>query len=716
LEELAVFAEIEYTQPLGVATAYAPGVWRYCLYATGEILPFMVDTFNRIPVKVNNVVIDGIEAMLCASIKELMELPADQCGWVNGGSIIYVRCKEYLPPSLSYSKRYGTVMGFTNGSPVLHDGTMYRSGLLTAPVVEQSADTFTYDKMKFNSATVSIDNTNGQFDDIGKLFGNEFNLKVGVLADKEETIQDNLVRMIGDAPESRVISLSPKNNDEFVVLGMAKKNAEKFSKLTQVAQYYIANIIVTLAKADFTLKDKRERLSFMIPDKKFTADTLADIAKGADIELNIAHLDDNLIDKDMQEAYGHCFGVPGVCLNGKRIFIDKNNAGMDNTQGDWNNYYFRFSSAIKEVDRIQVKFTSGEINGVPVDGWTTVYENNTWKKGITGCRIDYEHGLVLLPFSVAKQGGRRENKPNDVRMDGVFINMTKPLDILKDIMEKYAWAPYDIGNNYFIPENTTKKEIESELAPLSQEIGVLFDKSITVYEAIEKLQGGCVKGFQFHIHEDKFTARLDDPKRKTGDAIHFLEIKNLDEVEIDWNAELYGSYTDIEYAYNYSEKSGRHWVDKTKQIDILDNHRAEKEFAVTSLLANEKDAKQRSDMLLEDFLELRPIIRNIKLEGEKWHGLRVYDMRDIDFSIPGTPTEKYPARFIKLIDNVKESRIVSVFGAADGEHVILADNAKEHSGERKFAGKLRCQIQRVELDTGTGVTTIDARVMGKVIT
>jgi hypothetical protein len=54
---------------------------------------------------------------------------------------------------------------------------------------------------------------------------------------------------------------------------------------------------------------------------------------------------------------------------------------------------------------------------------------------------------------------------------------------------------------------------------------------------------------------------------------------------------------------------------------------------VKTLLANEEDTKERSNNILKDFEELRPIIRNIKLSGEKWLGiedkeaeLRIYDI------------------------------------------------------------------------------------------
>ena len=700
MEELTVFAEIEYSQKLGVPTAFEPGIWRYCLYATGEIsLPCLKDTFNRTQVKVKNIIIDQREYTLfddpATRMARLRTLSENEGGWVNDDSVVYIRSPGYKPPYVFYSHKYGVLMGFTGGSPRLLNTIMYRPGLLSAPKAGKSADALTYDKMKFNSTTISIENTNGQFDKVGSFFGNEFNLLVGM------------------AP---------------------------YSSLRHIAQYYIANIVVALDKATFHLKDKRERLSAKIPNKQFTE---------AEYPAEYQFFDDAVKDKDMQEVYGHCLGVPGVCLQGKQIYA----SGSSETK--LVQYKFRFASRITRVDRIQVKMTSGEIDDPDgatgatgatsttkkIDGWTTVYQRvkpndgspddwsgnyPRWKPGIiTGRGPEYwsvstfmgitstqlnptntsllDNGEITLHWKVAKQGGEYENGINEVRMDGLFIDKTTPLAIIVDIMENYAGVPPD-GLRY----NTY--EIGWELAPLTHKIGVMFDKPITVYEAIEKLQGGCVIGFQFYVHENRFTARLDNPNRAERPAIKSYEILNLDEVEIDWNAELYGTYTDIEYAYNYSEQAGRHFIDRSKQEGILDLHRIDKEWPVHSLLANEQDAEKKSGLLLEDFEELRPLIKNIKLHGPKWFDLRVYDIFPIDVYIPGEERDKYPHKLIMLIEQVGIERVVTAQKEEIDEYVTLINEEKERPGERKFAGSVRCQVLRVELDTKTGITTIDVRV------
>jgi hypothetical protein len=499
---------------------------------------------------------------------------------------------------------------------------MYKPGILSVPVIEQSADAYTYDKMKFVSASISIDNSKAQFDNAGDIMGNEFNLLCGFK-------------------------------------GVEYKNYWK------IAQYYIANMIFSMEKITFSLKDKRERLSYKIPFETYTAK-------------KYPHIDDNMLNKDIQEAYGYCFGVPGVCLNSKKIYVDE-----EVPEGDKLDFYeFRFSSQINRVDKIEVKMSSGELpdpdnpdTPIKLEGWTVVYQSTPgpapndwtgWKHGVTAGDLASrkDKGIITLHYEVAKQGGKQENKINDVRMDGRFINLTTPLGIIQDIMTKYTDTQYNT-------KRYNKTEFETELNKISEEIGILFDKSISVYEAIEKIQSGCVIGFQFCIWRDVYTVRLDNPNREEKPDITRYDIMNIHEVEVDWNADLYGTYTDIEYAYNYGEKSGRHWIDKKYRLDILDIHRIEKEWSAESLLRKEEDAALKSDIILDDFKKLRPIVKGIKLFGEKWFDYRVYDIVYIDFSLPGEAIEKYPANIIRLMEYAAASNQVTLVQNRDTVNIAV---------------------------------------------
>jgi hypothetical protein len=738
MKELVLFAEIEYSENLLTPTLYEAGIWQFCIYATGSILPFMKDTYNRKIKCVNNVVIDNKEYTRFGSLEELRKYDVKDTGcWVNGNSVIYVRFHNYNPPYTTYLSVSGILMGFTNGKPLLKDGIMYKSGLLTTPQITHSTDAFTYDRMKFNTANIAIDNTDGQFDDERNLLGNEFNLKVGLV--KEEEKREDFIKIIEEAGDEKAVSI--RDTDEYIVLN--NEGEKKEQKLKMPIQYYIEDVTTTLGKIEFKLGDKRERLSAKILNEQYTTD-------------KFPYIDDNLVDKDMQEVYGHCFGVPGVCLQGKQI--EARSGELADGEGNLRQYRFRFSSQISRIDRIQVKMTPGEYPDSKknmdcmknTDGWTTIWRRETgedpedwkdWKDNIhtddnpAGDLETFKNdGIITLRWDISKQGGIRTNRTNEVRMDGVFISFDEfpntenipkpprgepratPKDIIRHILYKYAYVPFD-HLRYNISEDRQSGEFIDQLKLLDgYEIGVMFDKSIPVYEAIEKLQGGSVMGFQFQVVDNKFTARIDYPNRPKRKSISHLDIININEVEVDCNASLYGTFTNIEYAQNYSEKEYQRVIDQSKRQDILAIHRMDKEWKATTLLANKKDAELRSNILLEDFEDLRQIIRNIKLAGEKWLGLqegfddlRIYDILDIDFSIPGEEIEKYPQFLIKLIAEVGEDKVVSAESGTD-EYVIMSTDKKDAIGKRDFMKTLPCKIIGIVPDYISGFTTIDVRV------
>ncbi|MDR2784547.1 MAG: hypothetical protein LBB83_01395, partial [Treponema sp.] len=153
MKELNILTEVEYTNKL-IPTIYQTPIWRYVVQCVGPILPFMEDTFNREPVLVNNIIIDQIEYREVSSLSALGE----KC-YYNAGDTIYIRYPNNDPSWLYYSHRYGVLFGYTNTSPMLLNNRRYLPGLLSVPVVEQSADAYTYDKMKFVGASITIDNT-----------------------------------------------------------------------------------------------------------------------------------------------------------------------------------------------------------------------------------------------------------------------------------------------------------------------------------------------------------------------------------------------------------------------------------------------------------------------------------------------------------------------------------------------------------------------------
>jgi hypothetical protein len=196
--------------------------------------------------------------------------------------------------------------------------------------------------------------------------------------------------------------------------------------------------------------------------------------------------------------------------------------------------------------------------------------------------------------------------------------------------------------------------------------GIMFDKSISVYEAIEKLQGGSVMGFQFQVQGNLFTARLDDPDRKKRkEVISYLEIININEVEVDWNADLYGTFTNIEYAQNYSEKKYQAWVDRAKQQKILAIHRVNKEWNVKTLLAKEDYADEVAKNEWLDAVNTVAELRKTGLSNKKNYLCKVVAdpvQSGTYQAVEGWETEPVWRLFNSSVDLVNEQELTKAVG------------------------------------------------------
>jgi hypothetical protein len=213
-----------------------------------------------------------------------------------------------------------------------------------------------------------------------------------------------------------------------------------------------------------------------------------------------------------------------------------------------------------------------------------------------------------------------------------------------------------------------------------------------------------------------FTARLDNPNRPQTANIKHIEILNLDEVTIDFNADLYASYTDISYGKTYSpdkdEDDYLHVIDKSNRRQMLDKHRLEKVYEVETLLPDKANAELKGKLILEDFAQLRPVINGIKLFGFDWFDLRVYDIIAIDFFIEGTAIDLAPRHIVRLmahINNEKNRHEIDMFAGRRGMVVLQAPERRIYKRQREFVGTLRCKIMNREINPNTGVVTLNVR-------
>jgi len=635
---MKVLAEIEQAKKIETpASIHFTPVWKFLLWNTyvKQDLDFMAETDSRIPTmpyKLGNVIIDNIQYLLVSSLKACFDT---QLSYFTENNILYVHLEKHKPAWLFFNFSSGIMYGFTNQNPELIDYMQYLPDLINTPDIEISGDIFTHSRMRFNSGNVVFNNTDGLFDGILQVFGN------------------NLTIFYEKEPDLYEI----------------------------VMQYFIEKYIINSKTATFSIKDKRERLSNSCPNTFFEKE-------------KYPFIEDKYKDKIIPDAYGQCRGVPAIPIDGTRIYDDAsiNMTERPDTDDNWWNYYsYKAARKITKITRVQVKMS--DVNGDdiwvevfpglgvigntkqseenPTDISNPVDKNFVYKNinpkpiiiplkngGILEATGNYQNGIytgniatiinglktayydndgiinIFIRQALKSNPGylyKRNGKTQDVKIDGVFNDLTKPGDIAMDIIKYYAGLPDN--DKSFFDATEWNKNLE-KLPP----IGIVLNEKKSIYDYIEKIQNGCLLGWQLLSEGSKFTARLDNPNRMDSFHLTTTDIINIHNIEVEMDGENYATYTDIKYDHDIADNLSQSVIDKSRWEEIMDIYKFDKVFENESLLlppsGNEKNmAELKGKILLDDFSKVRPILRGIELSGKQYFDLKLFQIGTIDFTI-----------------------------------------------------------------------------------
>jgi hypothetical protein len=616
-----VVVEIEKTARLTlIATPYITPVWKYDLWISAYIknLPFMADSdpsYSTEAYQFSNLLVDYAPYYLATTLEECIDT---SLSYYIDGPTLYVHYSYNHPPFVFASIMYGRLFGFTNRGVKRYNRVTYLSNISSIPRFSEIIDPVAYSKMSDNSGTVVLSNSDGAFDEMASVFGNDVNIKFGT-------------------------------------------NDGEYSSLKNIVKYYVNNYAVSLKEASFSLKDKRSLLSTKYPNEFFEQTTYP-------------YLENDHIDKLIPDAFGTCFGVPGICINGDEGNVDK---------------IFKFAGVITTLTAVYV------------------YRDEQWND-ITGdvISIDNSNGTVTLPVSDAHDNGDYTNGILDVKMDGVFRPETNPGDVI-------AKLNYLSEGIEFLANNYNLMEWESELRPL-KDIGIYMAEQKETSEWIELIQNGSVVGFEYMYDYDKITARLDNPNRTPVMSIDNIQVVNMEDVEIDYNAGLYASIAKINYKHDENEDTYLSYINDTFRPDVLEIHRKDYQYETNSLLPTEESAITKSNVIMDDQKQIRPIYRNIKLWGYDFFDLRLYDIVNVDLSIFGI-IARIPYimdEYVIFMDQADEDEVIfSSETTSDVDIVFTGVRGKKivPNTNRTFAGIIRAQIIERELDPENGCVTITIR-------
>lgn len=652
---MKVFAEIEKSFPIELPSViHETAVWKYLLWIDTyeKKLPFMADQDTRYPRK--NITLGSlfVDFVMYRRVSSLDDCFANAETFFINHNTLYVHFTDYRPAWVFIRIDSGIMYGFTNQEPEIYRNIERLPDLLDVLEIEQRSDTLHYERMAFNSGNVRFNNSMGYFDGILDVFGNNFNIFFQNINNEMELIK----------------------------------------------QFFISSYSINSREANFNLKDRRERLSSNAPNTYF------------DKELpEYRWLEDRHDGEIIQDAYGVCVGVPATCINGLQVYNTE--AGSSSGELQWHS--FKVARSISKISRVQVRMRNTEGNdlwvevfpGFGVRGNTVAlpdaarnprsnidtnfaYQNRNPEPieivGTDGTfttittnnmnNLPANNGVIriwsyqAMRFNPGMPNGRG-GEPQKVKVDGEFNGMTNPGDIVKDMIIHYTGLPNDSEKFFNMQEwRNTFQRLPA--------IGIVLNRKQSIYDYIENIQNGSLLGWQLIIDKNRYSARLDNPNRGETFNLTTNQIMNIHDVEVEMDGENYATYTEIKWGQDVHDDLWEVVIDKSAWEDIMTIYKFDQSFENNSLLTNANDAAVKGRVILDNFREVRPIIRGIELLGEEYYKLQLFDIGRIDFTI------ELPERLKRL---------------------------QPFLNDRYFIGSLRCKIIGHNINLETGIVTIDVR-------
>jgi hypothetical protein len=664
------------------AQCYDTPIWYVVIWsAQDRVLPFFQKAdIPTVQTGISELIIDNI---YYGSVSSLQDLYSTQNAfWYDSANgLCYFHNANHNPAWLYYLPKYNIIYGFTTGQQRKIGDILYSAGALSLPQVKTTADDLEYAQMKFKTGSFTLPNTKGEYDEAADFLGNEFALK----------------------------HLMPG----------ASTPVEDFV-------YYVKDIKLKLESASLTLGDKRERLGYKVANEYYTQTDYPDAEETSNGQpMESGYNSGNVWGTVKQDVYGWCKNIPAVCVDAAAIYQSGSSGALKTTRT------FRVARKITQITSIEVKMTQpddSEVSGQTKEVWT-----DQWKLHQSQISVDYANGTFTMPISLcmpatAADGSgwpSSDDVPDvyDVRVTGNFhpgyvvsgVTGSTALAVMLELFRYYAQTDWNAANATVF----NKTGLLAELAPLSQKIGVMWDSETDLYQAIESLQSGCVKGWQFLTDgQGRFTARVDNNNRAAWGDITSLDITNLDEVEIDMNTDNYATRINIAYQNDYNSDADDpylHVINDTYREDILGIFHIDKTYPSNSdgdagglqtLLYNKADAETKASLLADYFSKLRQTISGIKLFGEKWLDLKIYDIVNVDLT--QTYNRTTIAQRYVTIGRAKSEQIVN----ADIDRRYTIALRRQNTITRKFGGVIRCKVMSTNIDLKNCVNTVSLLFVG----
>jgi len=395
--------------------------------------------------------------------------------------------------------------------------------------------------------------------------------------------------------------------------------------LISLASLFVDDYDFSLIEITARLQDKRLSQNIKIPTDVFTLADYPDI-------------DEKYIGKIIPLIYGLIKSSIGIPIDGDA--------------GSGNDVTFRQGLLLTSLGTVQVKIE---------DVWTI--------------KTPTASDLTVGEFTLAEADGRNASgAPYECRILGsVGIENTYASDIILDLNNRFLNVPY-IDSSY------NRTEWAMEEIQLTT-IGIIFDKSIELFEAIRIIQAQSNVGFRYEILPDgRRTIRIDDDERTPAyEHIPKELILNNNSLPISTDRDLLAAKVNVNYAYDYFDEYFQQVENDDYYADVIKNYRQYPTMEIETALTTQAHAEARALWNAERFHDIPKIIKLI-LMGKEFFTLRIYD----------------------ILENVEITRMM--IDAANG---FILDN------EREYYGIWDIQILSIDPDFQKLTNKITARLIEK---
>ena len=349
------------------------------------------------------------------------------------------------------------------------------------------------------------------------------------------------------------------------------------SQLVSLASYFIENDSISLHRYSTDLQDLRFKQNIKIPLETFNI-------------TDYPNIKDSYIDNIIPLLYGQVRRSEAIPIDGEL--------------GTGNDIVFRQAIILTSLGTVQVDID---------DQWTTKTPTAT--------------NLTLGEFTLSEADGRKANgEPYDCRVvDSVGIVNIYSSDIIKELNERFINVSYN---------NSLYNTIEWEQEELQLEsIGIVFNKSIELYEAIRRVQDGSNIGFRYDIAADgRRTIRIDDPDRSAIAYVSRNEIKGIVDSEIKTNKKLLSAIVKVKYAKDYNSDKYLSVTNSDYQNTVLEKYREQPTVEIETDLITQAQAEDRAELYVSRFSNMPKTIP-LSLMGIDYYTLRIYDVIEAELTL-----------------------------------------------------------------------------------